>query len=113
MNLGGVVNVRFHLQEITNGPPLCMYSLSFHNQGQQSGFADLLSRMAERIGEAVKQREGIPMMYPLGKSADTEQTEGNGTPTGYTAMHLALSIGWRNGNQWRKHTIQMKAGCNQ
>ena len=31
--------------------------------GSANDFADLLSRMAERIGEAVKQREGIPMMY--------------------------------------------------
>ena len=47
--------------------------------------------MAERIGEAVKQRENIPMMYPLGKSIETEKEESDGTPAGYTAVQLALS----------------------
>ena len=59
--------------------------------GSTNDFADLLSRMADRIGEAVKQRENVPMMYALGKSVETEKEEGDGTPAGYTAVHLALS----------------------
>ena len=63
--------------------------------GSANDFADLLSTMVERIEEAVKQREGIPMMHPLGKSVDIDKEESDGTPAGYTALHLALSTeGW-------------------
>ena len=59
--------------------------------GSANDFADLLSRMAARIGEVVKQREHVPMMYPLGKSVDTEEKGSDDTPAGYTAVHLALN----------------------
>ena len=47
--------------------------------------------MAERIGDAVKQSKNILMMYPLGRSVETEKEEGAGTPAGHTAVRLALS----------------------
>ena len=59
--------------------------------GSADEFVDLLSRMTERIGEAVKQRENVPMVCPLGKLANTEKEESGVTQAGYAAVHLALS----------------------
>ena len=64
--------------------------------GSDNDFADLLSRTSGRKGRGSSEAEGrysydVSMMYPLGKSVNTEKEEGDGTPAGYTAVHLALS----------------------
>jgi hypothetical protein len=65
--------------------------------GSANDFADLLSRLAEQIGKAVREREMMPHFHSIKrmtKVKDDEKDggkESQGVPKGYEAVHLSLA----------------------
>ena len=70
--------------------------------GSANDFADLLSRLAEQIGKAVREREMMPHFHPMArmtkiKEDGKEDGKQQGVPKGYEAVHLSLvELEWQS-----------------
>ena len=65
--------------------------------GSANDFADLLSRLAEQIGKAVREREMMPNFHAMTRMKKVKEDEEDGgeaprgVPKGYEAAHLSLT----------------------